>query len=290
MDVRELLDRYDIRPSKGLGQSFLVAAWAYERILEAAQLSAHDVVLEIGPGLGTLTRRLAEAARHVIAVELDERMVTILKDTLAGRDNVTVHQADILETDPAALLEPWMAQADADAAYKVVANLPYYITSRALRHLLTAPIRPERLVLMVQLEVADRIVATPGDMSLLAVSVQVFGAPERVCRVPADAFYPRPNVDSAVLAVDIYPEPMVPESLLPRFFQVVRAGFQQRRKQIHNSLVANLSLDRQSVADALEQAGIASQRRPQTLAIEEWVRLTQALYPADDPSRQSSER
>ncbi len=282
MDVRELLERYNIRPSKGLGQSFLMAEWAYERILDAAQLSTDDVVLEIGPGLGTLTRLLAEAARHVIAVELDERMVAILNDTLAGHDNVTVHQGDILETDLEELLEPWIDQLQPAVTYKVVANLPYYITSRALRHLLTAPVRPQRLVVMVQQEVADRIVATPGDMSLLAVSVQVFGAPERVCRVPASAFYPRPNVDSAVLAVDIYAEPLVPEALLRRFFQVARAGFQQRRKQIHNSLVANLSLNRQTVADALEQAGIAPQRRPQTLAIEEWARLTEALYPADD--------
>ena len=282
MDVRELLERYDIRPSKGLGQSFLVAEWAYERILEAAQLSADDVVLEIGPGLGTLTHRLAQAARHVIAVELDERMVNILNDTLVGHDNVTVHQGDILETDLAQLLEPWIGPARPAVSYKVVANLPYYITSRALRHLLTAPVRPERLVLMVQREVADRIVATPGDMSLLAVSVQVFGAPERVCRVPANAFYPRPNVDSAVLAVDIYAEPRVPDALLRRFFQVARAAFQQKRKQIHNSLVANLSLNRETVTDALEQAGIDRQRRPQTLSIDEWARLTVALYPGDD--------
>ena len=287
MDVRELLERYDIRPSKGLGQSFLVAEWAYERILEAAQLSAQDVVLEIGPGLGTLTHRLAQAAHHVIAVELDERMVNILNDTLAGHDNVTVHQGDILETDLAELLEPWIGPAEPAVIYKVVANLPYYITSRALRHLLTAPVRPQRLVLMVQREVADRIVATPRDMSLLAVSVQVFGAPERVCRVPANAFYPRPNVDSAVLAVDIYPEPRVPGALLRRFFQVARAGFQQKRKQIHNSLVANLSLNRETVTDALEQAGIARQRRPQTLSIDEWARLTVALYPTDDPDSQS---
>ena len=287
MDVRELLERYDIRPSKGLGQSFLVAEWAYERILEAAQLSAQDVVLEIGPGLGTLTHRLAQAAHHVIAVELDERMVNILNDTLAGHDNVTVHQGDILETDLAELLEPWIGPAEPAVIYKVVANLPYYITSRALRHLLTAPVRPQRLVLMVQREVADRIVATPGDMSLLAVSVQVFGAPERVCRVPANAFYPRPNVDSAVLAVDIYPEPRVPDALLRRFFQVARAAFQQKRKQIHNSLVANLSLNRETVTDALEQAGIDRQRRPQTLSIDEWARLTVALYPTDDPDSQS---
>jgi 16S rRNA (adenine1518-N6/adenine1519-N6)-dimethyltransferase len=277
VDVRELLARYDIRPSKGLGQSFLVAEWAYERILQAAQLTPDDVVLEVGPGLGTLTSRLAQSARHVIAVELDERMVTILQDTLAGYVNVTVHQGDILEADVPAMLEPWLRK-EPHSAYKVVANLPYYITSRALRRLLTAPVRPQRMVLMVQREVADRIVAAPGDMSLLAVSVQLFGAPERVCRVPAGAFYPRPKVDSAVLAVDMHPEPLAPEPLIEPLFRVARAGFQQKRKQLHNSLSANLSLERAVVEQALERAHIAPSRRPQTLGVEDWVRLAEALY------------
>ncbi len=284
MDVRSLLDRYDIRPSKGLGQSFLVAPWAYERILAAAQLTQQDVVLEVGPGLGTLTRRLAEQALQVIAVELDARMIAILQDTLAGCGNVTVHQGDILETDPATLLAPWLGGQGDAAPYKVVANLPYYITSRALRHLLTAAVRPQRMVLMVQREVADRIVAAPGDMSLLAVSVQVFGAAERVCRVPAEAFYPRPKVDSAVLAVELYPTPLVPETLLEPFFRAARAGFQQKRKQLHNSLVANLGLGREAVERALEQASIAPQRRAQSLSMEEWARLTATLFPEAGPA------
>lgn len=279
MDIRELLERYGIRPSKGLGQSFLVAEWAYDRIVEAAQLAPDDVVLEVGPGLGTLTRRLAEGARQVVAVELDARMVAILAETLAGQANIAVHEGDILETDIAALLGPWLAGADA-RRYKVVANLPYYITSRALRHLLTAPVRPQRMVLMVQREVADRIAAEPGQMSLLAVSVQVFGAAERVCRVPASAFYPRPKVDSAVLAVELYPTPLAPEPLLEPLFRVARAAFQQKRKQLHNSLVANLNLSPAAVLQGLERAGIAATRRPQSLAVEEWVRLTAALFPA----------
>jgi 16S rRNA (adenine1518-N6/adenine1519-N6)-dimethyltransferase len=281
VDIRDLLERYDIRPSKGLGQSFLAADWAYDRILEAAQLAPEDVVLEVGPGLGTLTRRLAERARRVIAVELDARMVAILEDTLAGHANITVHEGDILEADIAALVGPWLAQEGA-GRYKVVANLPYYITSRALRHLLTAPVRPQRMVLMVQREVADRIAAEPGEMSLLAVSVQVFGAAERVCRVPAGAFYPRPKVDSAVLAVELYPTPLAPEPLLEPLFRVARAAFQQKRKQLHNSLVANLGLGREAVLQGLERAEIAPTRRPQSLAVEEWVRLAAALFPVED--------
>lgn len=277
MDIRALLDRYDIRPSKGLGQSFLVAPWVYDRILEAAQLSPDDVVLEVGPGLGTLTYRLAQTARQVVAVELDQRLLMVLRDTLRGCANVTVHQGDILETDVPALLAPWTAGAD-QAPYKVVANLPYYITSRALRHLLTAKMRPQSMTLMVQAEVADRIIASPGEMSLLAVSVQLFGAPRRVCRVPADAFHPRPNVDSAVLGVELYREPRVPEALLERFFAVARAGFQQKRKQLHNSLTANLSLPGSVVQRALERADIAPNRRPQSLDVDDWARLTEALF------------
>jgi 16S rRNA (adenine1518-N6/adenine1519-N6)-dimethyltransferase len=285
VDVRSLLDRYDIRPSKGLGQSFLVAEWAYERILEAARLTPDDVVLEVGPGLGTLTSRLAEQARQVIAVELDARMVAILEDTLAGLANVTVHQGDILETDLAALLAPWVGGDQGAAHYKVVANLPYYITSRALRHLLTAAVRPQRMVLMVQREVADRIVAAPGEMSLLAVSVQVFGAAERVCRVPANAFFPRPKVDSAVLAVELHPAPLVPQALLEPLFRVARAGFQQKRKQLHNSLAANLGLGRETVERALEQAGISPSIRPQSLAVEDWARLAAALFSPEGAER-----
>ncbi len=281
MEIREILERYGIRPSKGLGQSFLVADWAYARILEAAQLTPEDVVLEIGPGLGTLTQRLAEQARHVIAVELDARMVAILQETLAGYANVTLHQGDILETDIAGLLAPWLTRPEEAASYQVVANLPYYITSRALRHLLTATVRPRRMVLMVQREVADRIVAAPGEMSLLALSVQAFGTAKRVCLVPASAFYPRPKVDSAVLAIELYATPLVPEPLLQPLFRVARAGFAQRRKQLHNSLAANLGLSRDAVLQGLEQAGIVETRRPQSLAVEEWARLAAALFPPE---------
>ena len=189
MDVHGLLARYGIRPSKGLGQNLLVDDWAYERIVAASELTRDDHVLEIGPGLGTLTRRLADVAGHVTAVELDARMVAVLHETLAGRPNVTVREGDILEIPPETLVGTTGA-----GHYKVVANLPYYITSRVLRHLLTASVRPSLLTLMVQKEVADRIVAGPGQMSLLAVSVQAFGQATRICTVPASSFYPRPKV------------------------------------------------------------------------------------------------
>lgn len=267
------LRHYGIRPSKGLGQNFLIDRGTLEQIVATAGLTRADTVLEVGPGVGVLTRRLAKAAGRVVAVELDARMVAILDETLADLPNVDVVAGDILEIDPAVAVAAGGETPD----YRVVANLPYYITSAALRHLLEAPVRPRALTVMVQYEVAQRIVATPGDLSLLAISVQVYGEPQLAFRVPAAAFYPVPKVDSAVLQVAVYSQPLVPEAELPRFFRVVNAGFGQKRKQVHNSLSSNLALPRETVLAALEAAGVDPQRRPQTLAIAEWAALARAL-------------
>jgi 16S rRNA (adenine1518-N6/adenine1519-N6)-dimethyltransferase len=166
-----------------------------------------------------------------------------------------------------------------DLDYKVVANLPYYITSAVLRHVLGAIPPPQQITVMVQREVAQRIIARPGDLSLLAIGVQVFGHPRIAFRVPAGAFLPRPKVDSALLQIDVYPEPRVPLEQLDAFFAVVRAGFGQKRKQLHNSLASQLPLPHESIRDALQQAGIDPRRRAQTLSIEEWRALLAALTP-----------
>lgn len=283
-DVRELLRRHGIRPSKGLGQNFLTSDAALDAIVAAAELTPEDVVLEVGPGLGLLTRRLAERAGVVVAVELDERMVAALREEVGDRPNVHVVAGDILEVDPAAAVSRALGREGAgDLRYKVVANLPYYITSAALRQLLEASVRPTLLVLMVQREVAQRITAVAGgavgrgDMSLLAVSVQVYGEPEVVRRVPARAFYPRPKVDSAVVRIRVHPEPRVPDELRRAFFRVARAAFAQRRKQLVNSLSANLALGRGVVQGALRAAGVEPSRRPQTVSIEEWVEIARSL-------------
>ncbi len=278
LEIRDLLERHGIRPSKGLGQNLLVAEWAYERIVAASDLAEADHVLEIGPGLGTLTRYLADRAGQVTAVELDARRVAVLKETLQGRSNVRVVQGDILELDPQALISTGAGRQE---HYKVVANLPYYITSRVLRHLLSACIRPGLLTLMVQKEVAERIVAPAGSMSLLAVSVQAYGDPEVICSVPASAFYPRPKVASAVMTIRTYAEPLVPEEMIGPFFRVVRAGFQQKRKQLHNSLGANLGLPPDRIDSALLAARIARETRPQALGVDDWLGLTRALYQED---------
>ena len=273
MDVLGTLRRYGIRPSKGLGQNLLVDEAILDAIVQGSGVGSEDLVLEIGPGLGTLTRRLASKANQVVAVELDRRMVSILESELAETDNVRIVQGDILELAPSELLAEELAT---HSGYSVVANLPYYITSAALRHLLTGR-RPERMTVMVQREVAERIMAQPGKLSLLALSVQVFGAPQLVCRVPSSAFFPEPKVSSAVIRVDMYDEPLVPEALQEAFFGVARAGFSQKRKQLHNSLRSGLRVSSEAVRAALEQAGVDATRRAQTLSIEEWVRLAEGL-------------
>jgi len=278
MDILAILRHYNIRPSKGLGQNFLVDESVLERILEASDLSPGDIILEVGPGTGLLTRRLAQVAASVIAIELDRKMLPVLAEALRGYTNVHIIQGDILELNPVTEITRALEITDVGSLrYQVIANLPYYITSAALRHLLAARVRPERLTVMVQREVAQRIMAPPGELSLLAISVQVFGAPEIACLVPARAFFPQPKVDSAVLRVRIYDRPRVAVEEQTRFFATVRAGFAQKRKQVHNSLTHALHVPREGVLAALAEAGIAPDRRPQTLSIEEWASLAKAL-------------
>lgn len=273
MDVRRLLKEFDIQPRKSLGQNFLADQRALERIVEAAELGPGDIVLEIGPGLGTLTRCLAAGAGWVVAIELDQRLVEVLKQTLADLPNVEIIHGDILELNPADLLERQMASFQ----YKVVSNLPYYITSAVLRHLLTAKVRPKLMIVTVQLEVARRITAEPGDMSLLAVSVQFYGRPRIVARIKASAFYPSPQVDSAVIRIDLDGRPLVEVDDADSFFKVVRAGFAQRRKQLRNALAAELALPASEVAQALSRAGVNPKRRAQTLGIEEWAKVCKEM-------------
>lgn len=268
--ARQLLRRYGIRAKKGLGQHFLVDPNVLDRILEAAEVTPRDTVIEVGPGLGLLTQALAAHAGRVIAVELDRRMVAVLGETLAGRSNVEIVPADILQVDPAQL---------AGGPYLVVANLPYYITSPILRHFLEAARPPTRLVIMVQKEVADRIVAKPGALSLLAVSVQVYGTPRIVAVVPPSAFLPAPDVASAVLRIDVHAEPLIAPQEREWFFKVVSAGFSQPRKQLHNALAQALWFPPGGAAAALEAAGIDPTRRAQTLSIAEWQRLARAIPP-----------
>lgn len=266
LNVAALLRAHGIRPKKSLGQNFLIDPAALEKIVAAAQIDGDDAVLEIGPGLGSLTRYLSAAARRVVAVELDAHLIPLLESVLAEAANVTVVHGDILAADPVELM--------GEDGYAVVANIPYYITSAVIRHLLEAPQRPRRLVLTVQREVAERITAGPGDMSLLALSVQVYGQARVVARIPAGAFYPPPNVDSSAVRVDLYPQPLIPEDQIDAFFRLAKAGFGQKRKTLRNSLSAGLSRPGEQAAALLAAAGIDPMRRAETLSMDEWASLT----------------
>jgi len=271
LDIPGLLRRYGLRPDKSLGQNFLIDPQALQCVVEAAGIHPQAAVLEIGPGLGSLTRLLAERARHVVAVELDASLIPVLVEVLASWTNVRLVQGDILTLNPSAL----MSEADRPALpdYLVVANIPYYITSALIRHLLETPSPPYEVVLTVQREVAERICAKPDDMSLLALSVQVYGNPRIAAHIPADAFYPTPKVDSAVVRIDLYPQPLIPKARLPLFFRLAKAGFSQRRKTLRNALSAGMHWPPVETGARLATAGIDAKRRAETLSLEEWAKL-----------------
>ena len=270
--AKDVLARHGLRARKGLGQHFLVDGRVLGRIVAAAELAPGDTVIEVGPGLGVLTQELVRRAGRVIAIEADAGMVTVLGDLAARSPNLTVVHADVMRVDPASLL-PSPEAGQAAAAYKVVANIPYYITSAVLRHFLEASPRPAAMVVMVQKEVGKTIVAGPGDLSLLAVSVQFYGRPSIVARVPARSFYPPPKVDSVILRVDVYDRPPVDVPGARAFFDTVRAGFSAPRKQLRNSLAQGLAVGTGEAAGLLQRAGIDPMRRAETLSLEEWGRL-----------------
>ena len=295
MHPRHILDRYGVAPKQSLGQNFLYDEELLARIVAMAAVEPDDAVLEVGPGLGALTRQLARVAGRVVAVELDDRLLPILGYELEPFANVEIVHGDILTFDPAA----WF-----DGPFVVVANVPYYITGAILRHLLEGRPRPKRMVLTVQREVAERLAAKPPDMSLLAVSVQYYGTVKIVGTVKAGAFWPRPEVDSAVIRIDVdrkkeettdftdstdFKDSESVKSVKSvdssaseaAFFRVVRAGFGEKRKQLKNNL-RRLGLGDEAIAAALEEAGIDGQRRAETLGVGEWERLVDVLTQIGD--------
>lgn len=269
-DWRAILRDLGVTPSRKMGQNFLIDRAVLAGIVAAASVRSGETVIEVGPGLGILTAALAEAvgaSGHVIAVELDKRLAEYLQTAYTDAPQVTILQHDILRTTPNDLVGPM--------PYQVVANLPYQITAAAFRHFLESPHPPERMTLLVQREVAERIVAMPPEMSVLAIAVQFFAVPRIVLSVPPEAFVPRPAVHSAVLSLAVVVPPLPPERWRG-FFALVQAGFGAKRKQIHNSLVERLRLPRETVSALLAAAGIDAMRRAQTLALDEWLAMERA--------------
>lgn len=263
--LRHLLSRHHMRPNKSFGQNFLVSRAVLQQMVETADLEASDQVLEVGAGTGVLTRELARKARRVVAVEMEENMLALLAKTTSDFSNIELVARNLLYLNPEEVF--------GRARYKLVANLPYYITAPTFRHFLESANPPGLLVVMVQYEVAQRIVAEPGDLSLLGVSVQFYGQPRIVARVPARAFYPAPKVDSAILRVEVHPQtPLTPRER-DSFFRVVQAGFSERRKQLHNSLAHGLHRKDEEIRGWLAAAQIEASRRAETLSIDEWLRL-----------------
>lgn len=265
LDIPALLRKHGLNPNKGLGQNFLIDDDYLDQIVRAAEISHEDVVLEIGAGVGNLTRKLAQQARQVVTVEKDPKLIPILNELVGKNEKVRIVAGDILQFDLSKMMEK--------EGYIVTANIPYYITSALFRHLLEASSKPARVVLTIQAEVARRICADAGDLSLLALSVQVYGKPQVVLDIPAAAFYPIPKVNSTVLRVKLFPEPLIPNDQLDDFFLLIKAGFSQKRKMLHNSLSAGLAWPKDRVSELLQNAGIEAQRRAQNLSIDEWHQL-----------------
>ena len=263
--VEGLLRRHRIRPEKRLGQNFLIDAEALERVVSAAEVGPADVILEVGAGLGTLTQRLARLAARVVAVEYDRRLEPVLRETVGQEPRVEIVMADVLRLDLGRVL--------AQAEFKVVANIPYQITSHLIRRLLESASPPQRVVLTVQREVAERVVAGPGEMNLLALGVQAYGQAQVVARLPAAAFYPAPRVESAVLRIDVRVPPRMTPEQAREVFRLARGGFAQPRKKLRNSLAAGLHLSPQDVERRLTQAGISPASRAEDLSLEDWQRI-----------------
>ena len=268
LNAQALLREYGLQPKKSLGQNFLVDPNGLDKVMLAAGVGPKDTVLEIGAGLGSLTVLLAQAARQVVALEIDRGLLPPLTKVTSAYKNVRIVEGDVLKL-PLEELVP-------GEGYLVVANIPYYISSAIIRRLLEAETRPTRMVLTVQQEVAERICAKDSKQSLLALSVQVFGAPKIEARIPSGCFFPAPDVDSAVLSIALYPQPLIALDALDDFFRLAHAGFSQKRKTLRNALSAGLGLPASETETLLASAEIDPQRRAETLSITEWGQLTAA--------------
>lgn len=267
VETRAILRVHGIRPRKALGQNFLIDREALDSVVRAVGLAPDDLVLEIGPGIGTLTAALAATGADVVAIELDGELAKAAALRMAAQANVRVVPGNALHLD----LSPWLP---AGRPYKLAANIPYYITAPILRHFLTGSRQPTVIVLTVQREVAERLAAPPGRLSLLGISAQFYARVEIVRIVPASSFYPQPRVDSAIVRLTPYDRQPIEVDDDDRFFRLVKAGFGAKRKQLHNALVQGMAhIPAPRIEQALAESGIDRTRRAETLSLMEWGAL-----------------
>lgn len=268
--MEALLKKYGFTLSKRFGQNFLTDENIVRKIVEAGQIQQTDVVLEIGPGIGTMTRELCDQAKAVLAVEIDPKLIPILRETLADKENCHIVHGDILELDVLEELKKIGA-----TSFKVVANLPYYITTPIIMGLLEQALPLESITVMIQKEVAQRITASPGgkDYGALTVSCGYYTEAKLAFIVPSSVFYPRPKVDSAVIHMKVLPEELMEQKEKAAFFTIVKASFANRRKTLLNSLTNNLNLDKEGVRTLLMRTEIDETRRAETLTFREFHRL-----------------
>ena len=274
--IREIKERYGFRLTKSLGQNFLTDKNIIDDIIEGADIGENDLVIEIGPGIGVITWEAAQVARKVIAVEIDKNLIPILKDTLAGQDNISIVNADILKTDVNALIDEARAADPELAGVKIIGNLPYYITTPIIMKLLEDGVKADGITIMMQKEVADRIKAAPGTKAYgaLSIAVQYYCEVSSVVNVQKEVFVPQPKVDSAVLNLRILADRPADVRDREIFFAVVKAGFGQRRKTLNNSLMGVAGITKEIVADSLAAAGIDPTRRAETLDLQEFAELS----------------
>ncbi len=274
--IREIKEKYGFRLTKSLGQNFLTDKNIIDSIIEGAGIDSDDLVIEIGPGIGVITAEAAQAARKVIAVEIDKNLIPILAETLAGQDNISIINADILKTDVNALIAQAKAEEPAIKGVKIIGNLPYYITTPIIMKLLEDGIDADGITIMMQKEVADRIKASPGTKAYgaLSIAVQYYCEVRSVVNVPKEVFVPQPKVDSAVLNLRILPERAAEVQSREIFFAVVKAGFGQRRKTLNNSLAGACGISKEIASEALAAADIDPSRRAETLSLREFAELS----------------
>lgn len=262
--VKSILQKHNFKPKKHLGQNFLIDETILQKIVKTADISKNDTVLEVGPGLGVLTAELAKKAKKVIAVEKDAESVKILKQILKDYKNIELIQGDILKID-----------LSLQENYKIVANIPYYLTSPLIRKFLEYENPPKEMVLLVQKEVAERICAKPGKMSLLAVAVQFYSQPKKIFNVSKNSFWPKPKVDSALIKISNIKRPI--DIDIEKFFKVVKAGFSSPRKQLINNLSKGLKIKKEIIQDIFKKLNIDFKIRAEALSVEEWKRIAKNI-------------